>query len=123
MSEKIIEMEEKVNPIRLTDNETGNVYELDFDRASIDFAERRGFKIREVQDYPVSLVPEMFYYAFRKNHKNVSRQKTDAIFDELGGLTPAMLDRLIALYNQGALSHIIRDDEGEVKNSRMTVEL
>lgn len=123
MSEKIIELEEKVNPIRLTDNDTGEVYELDFDRASIEFAERRGFKISEVPDYPVSLVPELFYYSFRKNHKRISKQKADAIFDALGGLTPAMLERLTALYNQGALTHVIRDDEGEEKNPKMTVEL
>lgn len=123
MNENVIDMPEKVNPIRLTDNDTGRVYELDFDRASIAFAERRGFKIGEVSDYPIVGVPDLFYYAFRKNHKNVSREKTDEIFDALGGLTTAMLSRLVALYNQGGLSHVIRDEEDEVKNSKMTVEL
>lgn len=113
---------ERVNPIRLTDNETGEVYELDFSRNSIAFAENRGFKVQEVSDYPVTKIPELFYYAFRKNHKGVSRQKTDEILEELGGLTGPVLERLVALYNQGGMSHILVDED-EVKNSRMTVEL
>ena len=35
--------EERINPIRITDNDTGKVYELDFNRESVDFVERQGY--------------------------------------------------------------------------------
>lgn len=38
--------EERVNPIRITVD--GNVYELDFSRESVAFAEQRGFKAEDV---------------------------------------------------------------------------
>ena len=37
--------ENKVNPMTITDNETGEKYILDFTRESVKFAEQRGFKI------------------------------------------------------------------------------
>ena len=38
MSEKIIDIPERVQPVRMTDEQTGQVYELDFSRESIIFA-------------------------------------------------------------------------------------
>ena len=40
--------EERVNPIRITDTETGETYVLEFSRESVKFAEQRGFKISEL---------------------------------------------------------------------------
>ena len=35
MSDKIIDMKDRVNPARVTDHDTGTVYELDFTRESV----------------------------------------------------------------------------------------
>lgn len=113
----------RVKPIKLTDNDTDTVYELDFSRDSIRFAEARGFKIEDVQDYPVTKFPEFFFYAFRMHHKNVSRSQTDAIYDKMGGYTPKFLSRMIDLYNQAALANNVIDEEEAAKNARVTVEL
>ena len=115
--------DEKVKPIRLTDTETGEKYTLEFSRESVKFAEQRGFKYSEVGDFPQTNVPALFYYAFRKNHKSVARDKTDKILNELGGLTSEEISRLIALYLQPLEDLIITDEEGRTKNSRMTVEM
>ena len=118
-----MENTERVNPIRITDSDTDEVYVLEFSRESVKFAEMRGFKYNEVGDFPQTNVPALFYYAFRKNHKNVPREKTDKLLNELGGLTSEEISRLIALYLQPLGDLIITDEEGRSKNGRLTVEM
>ena len=38
-------------------------------------------------------------------------------------MTEALLTRLMQLYNQAALTHVVVTDEEAAKNARMTVEL
>ena len=115
---------EKVDPIRITDNETDKVYELDFSRESVRFVENQGFKIEETFDFPNVNVPKLFYYAFRKNHRNVSMEQADKLLDKMGGLTEKVAVRLVNLYRQATMANnIIQDEEDLAKNSRVTVEL
>lgn len=121
-------MDEHIKAIRLTDNkgiigQPSEVYELDFSRESIAFAEGRGFKIEEIPDFPVTRISELFYYSFRKNHRKVSRDKTDKFMKAWGGVPESVLKRLIDLYNQAALSNNIQTDEDAEKNEVGTVEL
>lgn len=79
-------MAENVNVIRLTDHkgilgEKETVYELDFSRESVAFAESKGFKVENVAEYPVTNIASLFYYAFRKNHRRVPRDKTDKLME------------------------------------------
>lgn len=115
------EVNERVNPIVLRNEETGDAYTLEFNRESVRFAEARGFNIDDVSRYPMTKVPELFYYAFRMHHKNVSREKTDRIlFEDLGGLPDGMAERLGALY--AVPFEALTSGEENRKNSRMTVE-
>lgn len=121
-------MEDRVNPIRITDHEgiirnPEDVYELDFSRESIVFAENRGFKVEEVAVYPVTRISELFYYAFRKKHRNVSKEKTDRFKEAWGGVPEGVLKRLIELYNQAAMANNIQVDEDAEKNKIATVEM
>ena len=122
MSEKVIPMDERVKPMRVSDNTTGATYELDFSRESVRFAEARGFSPDDVTRYPVTRVPELFFYAFRKNHKNLAKSQTDALLEKMG-MTQSALERLLQLYNQAALTHLIVTDEEAAKNADVTVEL
>lgn len=124
MSNKAIAFDERVKPVRLVDKETEQEYVLDFSRDSVRFAEARGFKPDEVMEFPSTKIPELFFYAFRKNHKNMAKNQTDSIlFDQLKGVSAPLLERLIQLYNQAALTHLIASEEDVEKNARMTVEL
>lgn len=123
MSEKITNMEDRVNPIRITLQSSGETYELDFNRESVRFAEMHGFELENVTRFPASKIPEFFYFALRKNHKKLSRTQADDIFEEIGGVTGKVLSRLIALYNQAALTHVIASEEDYEKNARVTVEM
>jgi hypothetical protein len=123
-TKRAVPADERVKPVRLFDNDTGVEYVLDFSRDSVRFAESRGFKPDDVLEYPASRIPELFFYAFRKNHKNIAKNQSDKILEEkLGGMTEALLARLIQLYNQAALTHLIASEEDSAKNARMTVEL
>lgn len=123
MSKDAKTMEERVNPIRITDNETGKVYELDFSRDAVRFAEAREFELDHIKRYPNTKIPEFFFYAFRKNHKKLAKSQTDELLEKIGGVTPEILERLILLYNQAALTHVIATDEDGAKNENMTVEM
>ena len=115
---------ERIDPIRITDNDTGKVYELDFSRESIRFVENQGFKIEDTFEFPNINIPKLFYYAFRKNHKNVSLDQAEKLLDKMGGLTEKIAIRLVDLYRQATMSNnIIQENEELEKNPRVTVEL
>lgn len=115
-------MNDTVNPIVIRDKETGDVFTLEFDRESVKFAESRGFRIEDVGDFPMTKIPELFWYAFRKNHKRVSKEQAERILDMIGGLRPGLMERLGQLYALPFNALTNNDDEGEEKNGRMTVE-
>lgn len=114
--------EKKVAPITVTDPDSGDKYVLEFSRDSVRYAEQRGFKIGELTDFPQTNIPALFHFAFRKNHKFVTKEKTDKMLEELGGLTPAEIGRLAELYNQPNEA-LINQEEGGRKNSRLMLEL
>ena len=117
------EVNEQVKPIIIHDEEAGVDYTLEFSRESVRFAEARGFDIDDVGKFPMTKLPELFYYAFRMHHKNVSREKTDRIlFDDLGGLPKGAAERLGALY-AAPFEALSNNDEKKAKNPKMTVEL
>ena len=114
---------ERVQPMRVTDNDTGDTYTLDFNRDSVRFAEDRRFDISEVPTFPATKIPELWYYAFRMHHRKMDRYHTDALLEKIGGLTKSMIERLVLLYQQACVSNNIQDEEDLAKNARVTVEL
>lgn len=115
--------EERVLPLRLTDNETGKTYELDFNRDAIMLADRNEFDIDDVAKYPQTKIPELWYYSFRMHHRNIAKNQADALLKKVGGLTTPMLQRLMLLYNQARMANVIQDEEEIEKNAAVTVEL
>lgn len=87
-----------VKPIIVTDNETGMEYTLEFTRDSIVFAERKGFEISDVSRFPMTKVPELWYYAFRAHQKGLTREKTDKLLERAGGFNEDLMVRLGELY-------------------------
>lgn len=117
------EVNEQLKPIIIHDTENEMDYTLEFNRETVRFAEARGFDIEDVGKYPMTKLPELFFYAFRMHHKNISREKTDRIlFDDLGGLPEGAAERLGALY--AAPFEALSGKEGnKAKNPKMTVEM
>lgn len=124
MAKSTIEKKEKVKPIKLMDNETGESYILEFDRETVKWAEQRGFKPEMVTEFPLTAGADFFFYAFRMHHKNIARDKTDKIlFDVLGGIndtTGKIFVRLMELYYE---TYTTFSDEEAEANPRMAVEM
>lgn len=113
---------EEVRPLVLHDEENGRDYTLEFNRESVRFAESRGFAIEDVDRFPMTKTYELFFYAFRMHHRNVSKEKTDSIIDGWGGVAEipdGVLERLGMLY--AAPFSSLADKEGK-NPSKVTVE-
>lgn len=118
--------EERVKPIILHDLENNEDYTLEFNRETVLFAEARGFDIDDVARFPLTKIPELFYYAFRMHHKKLSRGQTDHIlFDVLKGLPEGAAERLGALYAVPfeALNGKKNNEGDDQGNAKMTVEM
>lgn len=116
-------MEERIVPAYITDNETNTKYELDFSRETVVWAGRQGFTLQEVVDYPAIGVPKLFYYAFRKNHRNVPLEKVDKMREKWGGVPEKLVKRLMQLYTQAEATYTMQQDEDAEKNGVITLEL
>lgn len=124
MSEKTMDIQDIIKPVRLTDEQTGQVYELDFSLESISFAERQKFSLEDALKFPVTGMRDLFYYAFRKNHRNVARDKTDKMIERWGGGLPEnLVKRLVQLYTQAQANNAINVDEDAEKNAGLTLEM
>ena len=110
---------ERVKPIIIKDKENKREYTLEFDRDSLRFAEGRGFKLEDVDDYSMTKVPEFFWYAFRMHHKSVALNQAEEILREIGGMNEAIARRLIELWVQ---TYDALGNE-ETKNPNLSVEL
>ena len=111
--------EAKIKPLKIT-LENGETYILEFSRESIKFAEQRGFNITSYKNQIETGVSDLFFYAFRKNHRDMARNKTDAILADMEGLLPEEMARLEDLYISAVEAFNMN---GERKNARVTVEL
>lgn len=110
-----------VKPVILHDKENNRDYTLEFSRESIKFAEQRGFKLQDVDDFPMSKVPEFFWYAFRMHHPSFSLNQAEKLLDRMGGLSEALGRRLGELWAVPFES--LNPDDGDEKNASVTVEL
>ena len=120
---KVTKVEDKqIKPIILKDEINGDIFVLEFDRATVKFAESRGFKINALDEgLSMSTIEELFFYAFRKHQPNKSKADTDKIlYEKLHGMPEGMIERLVELFLY-PFNSLMRDEE-EAKNSTMTVE-
>ena len=117
-------MEERINPIKFTDKDTNETYELDFNRESVKFMAVQGFVMDDVVDMIATKGEELWYYAFRAHHRRLSKSQTDKLYEKMGGLTPKIIKRLMELYQQALMSNgIVQDDEELEANPHVAVEL
>jgi len=118
-------MDERINPIRFTDKDSGEVFELDFNRESVKFMAEQGFTMDEnFVDFIAKKGEELWFYSFRAHHRRMSRNQTDKLYEKMGGLSPKVIKRLVELYQQALMSNkIVQDDEELDANPHVMVEL
>jgi hypothetical protein len=105
------EKNKKVNPIVIDDPEKNKKYSLTFTREVIKEMEDDGFVLGDIDKFPVTMIPEMFYYAFLANHRDaITREETDNLLEEIGGvggLPTGFLTRLGELYAEALKSTVV----------------
>lgn len=98
----------KTLTIKYNDSE----YTLEFTRKSIEILEKRGFKITDIQDKPVSTLPMLFAGAFIAHHKFAKPEVIEEIFSKLKN-KEELLDKLAEMYNEPILAMMDEPEESE----------
>lgn len=108
---------EIVKPVTLTFKD-GTTYTLEFNRNSVMSAERAGLTLHDVLEMskPATIIPLLFFAAFKWHHPDMTREKTDKILIDMGGLPQTVVQRLIELYVTPINTLIRNEDDGEAKN-------
>jgi hypothetical protein len=112
---------ERIDPmvIKFSDNEK---YTLQFNRETASALEQDGFKREDIADMPMTRIPQIFYFAFKMHHPNITKEKTDEIlFNDLGGLTEEQIEKLGVLFMAPYTTLI--NENGKPKNAKVTVNL
>lgn len=108
-------------PIVIT-MEDGKEYTLEYNRDAVVAAEEDGFITDDIDVKMMLRIPQLFYFAFYKNHPEVTREKSDDIlFNQLGGLSQEMTQRLAELYADAYTS--LMNNEGKPKNPKVRVRM
>lgn len=123
---KVTPISERVNPIVLTDVETGNKYILEFNRQTVERAEKNGFTFsaEKLTNSPMTTILDLWYWSFQMHNRGITRDKTTEILEQCGGISDAIIERLGALYNE-PFNTLVADEEvdGDEKNVRVTIQL
>lgn len=98
----------KTLTIKYNDSE----YTLEFTRKSIEILEKRGFKISDIQDKPVSTLPMLFAGAFIAHHKFAKPEVINEIFSKLRN-KEELLGKLAEMYNEPILAMMDEPEESE----------
>ena len=99
----------KTLTIKYNDSE----YTLEFTRKSIEILEKRGFKITDIQDKPVSTLPMLFAGAFIAHHKFAKPEVIEEIFSKLKN-KEELLGKLAEMYNEPILAMMDEPEESDV---------
>lgn len=90
-------------------------YTLEFTRNSVRTMENNGFKISEIKDKPITLLPEFFAGAFIAHHKYVKRNLIDKMFDDMSD-KDGLIATLSDMYNETLISLMGGEDEEKAGN-------
>lgn len=117
MSNKI----ERVNPITITDPDSGKEYTLEFSRRTVVKTEQAGFDANSLESKSMTMIPLLFWGAFLMHHPHMTKDQADKIlFDGLGGLSERELSHLGKLY-AAPFQTLIASEDGEENPRKMAV--
>ncbi len=94
----------------------GNHYTLEFTRRSIREMENRGFVARDIQDKPMTVLPQLFAGAFLVHHRNIKQETVDRIFNRMGNKAE-LIELLGAMYSEPLES--LLDDPADAEGKVM----
>ena len=102
-----------LNPMVITDPDSGHEYTLEYSRKSVAKAEAAGLDVTRLDSASMTMIPLLFWGAFLMHHPHMTREQTDKIlFDGLGGLNEDEMAYLGKLYAAPFQTLIASEDEG-----------
>lgn len=97
-----------MSKITMTYNKTE--YVLEYNRQSVKTLEGQGFRLDEIANMPMTMIPMLFHGAFYKNHKGAKRSLIDEIYEGIGDKT-GLIQALAEMYAETLST--LTDDAGE----------
>lgn len=97
-----------MSKINMTYNKTE--YTLEYNRQSVKTLEGQGFRLDELTNMPMTMIPMLFHGAFYKNHRGIKRNLVDEIFDGIGDKT-GLIQALAEMYAETLST--LTDDQAE----------
>ena len=97
-----------MSKITMTYNKTE--YTLEYNRQSVKTLEGQGFRLDEVANMPMTMIPLLFHGAFYKNHKGIKRNLIDEISEGIGDKA-GLIQALAEMYAETLST--LTDDAGE----------
>ena len=97
-----------MSKINMTYNTTE--YTLEYNRQSVKTLEGPGFRLDELTNMPMTMIPMLFHGAFYKNHRGIKRNLVDEIFDGIGDKT-GLIQALAEMYAETLST--LTDDQAE----------
>jgi hypothetical protein len=96
-------------------------YTLAYTRESVTAMEQTGFVADDLFVRPMTMLPMLFYGAFRANHKGIKRRDTDRIYNSLENRAD-LISALVEMYRDTITSLMVDDNEdGAEGNATWTV--
>jgi hypothetical protein len=90
----------------------GNEYCLEYTRKSVEQMEKKGFKVSDIMEKPVTTLPTLFAGAFIANHRNIKPELVDEIFLKMKG-KDNLIEKLAEMYNEPIMALIDEPEEAE----------
>ena len=108
---------ERLNPMVITDPDSGHEYTLEYSRRTVAKTEQAGLDVNQLESKSMTMIPLLFWGAFLMHHPHMTREQTDKIlFEGLGGLNEQEMAYLGKLY--AAPFQTLVAGEGEGANPR-----
>jgi hypothetical protein len=91
----------------------GEQFTLEFTARTVREMERQGFALANLDNSPMTTLPDLFRGAFKAHHKNVSKKKVDAIYEALDE-KEELLHALATMYYE-PIAHLMGQDDENVE--------
>lgn len=89
-----------------------NEYCLEYTRKSVEQMERKGFKVSDIMEKPITTLPTLFAGAFLAHHRNIKPEVIDEIFSKMKG-KDNLIEKLAEMYNEPIMALIDEPEEAE----------
>lgn len=97
---------------QITISYNGTEYILEFTRKTVELMEKKGFKISETAEKPMTNLPTLFAGAFLAHHRFTKPEVIESLFAMLKN-KDELFGKLVDMYNEPILSMLDEPEENE----------